>query len=458
MNRRLNVTLCVGLPLVVLLIAGVFHLFSLRFSGGDIYPPYSSLRADPLGTKALLDSLTGLPHVTALRWLDPLPRLPGGGRDTTLLVLGTSPYALEFMPRRDFQELEEFMHAGGRVVIAFPPAPNRPAKPLAQRLEEEEEEAAKKRAEKKDAKQPDAKPPKDRQAEARRKKKELEERLPEELRRVELKTKWAVALDYRPLIHDETGATRGVEARRVPEDDSLPAKLMVHTALYFRDLGPQWRTNYVRMEEKAVPERDVGGPWRTNYVRVGLPVVVERSFGRGTLILCADSYPFSNEALRRDRQSGLLAWFIGANHRVVFDETHLGVNNDPGVAALARRYRLHGFFGALLVLALLFVWKSTSPFVPPHPDDGLDGRGDLVEGKDSASGFVNLLRRSIPGSEVLAVCFAEWRKSFSHAQSHLRPRIARMEEVLRTEAARPARERQPVAAYQQLSRIFKQRP
>lgn len=457
MNRRLNVALCVGLPLLVLLIFGVFHLFSLRFSGGDIYPPYSSLRADPLGTKALLDSLAGMPHLTALRWLDPLPRLEGGGRDTTLLVLGTSPFALELMPRRDFKELEDFMHAGGRVVIAFPPLPKRPQKPLSERLDEEEE-AARRRQKQKDAKQPESKSPPDKQAELRRKTKEAEERLPEEMRRVELNTKWAVALDYHNLTHDETGAVPPAEARRVSDDATTqPKTFAIRTALYFRDLGPQWRTNYLRIVDKAVPEREVGGPWRTNYVRTGLPVVVERSFGRGTLILCADSYPFSNEALRRDRQPGLLAWFIGANHRVVFDETHLGVNNDPGVAALARRYRLHGFFGALLVLALLFVWKSTSPFVPPHPDDDLDGRGDLVEGKDSASGFVNLLRRGIPAGDVLAVCFAEWKKSFTHAQSHLRPRRERMEQVLQAEIARPARERRPADTYLELSRILKER-
>ncbi len=456
MNRRLNVALCVGLPLLALLALGVFHLFSLRFSGGDIYPPYSSLRADPLGTKALLDSLASVRDVTALRWLDPLPRLPGGGRDTTLLVLGTNPHALERMPRRDYRELEEFMQAGGRVVIAFPSVPKRQQKSFSERLEEEEE-PSKPQPKRNDGKQPESKSPKDKQAEARRKKKEAEERLPEEMRRVDLKTKWAVALDYLDLTHDETGATRGVPARNVSSDPNLPSTLTLRTALYFRDLGPQWRTNYLRTEEKSVPEREVGGPWRTNVVRTGLPVIVERSFGRGTLLLCADSYFFSNEALRRDRQPELLAWLIGASHRVVFDETHLGVQNDPGVAALARRYRLHGFFGALLVLALLFVWKNTSPFVPPHPDDGLDGRADLVVGKDSASGFVNLLRRGIPAGDVLAVCFAEWKKSFSHAQSHLRPRIARMEAVVHGEAARPARERQPVTAYQQISRIFKER-
>jgi hypothetical protein len=456
MKRRLNRTLCLGLPLLGVLLAGVLHLFSLRFSNGDIYPPYSSLRADPLGTKALLDSFAGLREMTAFRWLDPLPRLPGGGRDTALLVLGTPPQALEWMPLHDYKEIEEFMHSGGRVIIAFPPMAEHPRMSFAEQLDEAQE-AERQRQEKKDAKPPEEKTPKDKKSGVRRKQKKDEERLPEELRHVELKDRWGVALDYHPLLHDETGATRRVEAQRVSDEVSLPATLAVHTALYFRGLGPQWRTNYLRTEDIAVSKREVGGPWQTNQVRTGLPVIVERSFGRGTLVLCADSYPFSNEALRRDRQPGLLAWAVGANHRVVFDETHLGVHNDPGVAALARRYRLHGFFGALLVLALLYVWKNTSPFIPPHADDDLDGRSDLVEGKDSASGFVNLLRRGIPAGDLLAVCFAEWKKSHVLAASRLGQKRQRMETVVNAQAALPIRERRPAETDLDLSRILNER-
>ncbi len=48
--------------LAVLLLGGLFvtgliQLILLRFESGDVYPPYSSLRADPLGCKALYESL-----------------------------------------------------------------------------------------------------------------------------------------------------------------------------------------------------------------------------------------------------------------------------------------------------------------------------------------------------------------------------------------------------------------
>src|SRR2546427_9645317 len=45
------------LVLLAVFVLGVGRLFQLRFEAGDVYPPYSSLRADPLGTKALFESL-----------------------------------------------------------------------------------------------------------------------------------------------------------------------------------------------------------------------------------------------------------------------------------------------------------------------------------------------------------------------------------------------------------------
>ena len=74
------------LPLILLLLVvsgftfGLIHLFNLRFESGDNYPPYSSLRAAPLGSKALYESLDQL--MPARRHLQPLSKL-GDGRDTT---------------------------------------------------------------------------------------------------------------------------------------------------------------------------------------------------------------------------------------------------------------------------------------------------------------------------------------------------------------------------------------
>lgn len=438
MSRRANVLLALAAALLAAFALGVMQLLQLRFDTGDVYPPYSSLRADPLGTRALLESLGDMRGLTASSLFDPLPKL-GSGRDTALLVLGTPHRAIEELSRQDVREIEAFMRDGGRVVFAFHPF----AVEGRYRQLKAEHEAKKKKAEPVKAKSkgkqpPEAKPgpPLPERKTRPRKGAEDEDKIPEAMRRVKLKDQWAVAFVTHDLKSDGAGVAAPAVVKRQDAPAALPAQLAWHTALCFTNLGSHWRTNYLREDR---------------------PVIIERAFGRGSLVFCADSYPFSNEAMRKDRQTALLAWFLGANHRVVFDETHLGVENQPGVATLARRYRLHGLFGALCVLALLFVWKNATSLVPAHDEESGE-IGGHVTGKDSASGFVNLLRRSIPAPELLSVCFAEWRKSHQHAASRVGARRGqRMEAVVKAHEALSPRERRPADAYREVSRILNER-
>ncbi|HLH55180.1 MAG TPA: hypothetical protein VKY92_16360, partial [Verrucomicrobiae bacterium] len=68
---------------------GLFELFQLRFEAGDVYPAYSSLRADPLGTMALYESLARMPGVNVVRDFSAENRLPSG-KETTYLHLAAS--------------------------------------------------------------------------------------------------------------------------------------------------------------------------------------------------------------------------------------------------------------------------------------------------------------------------------------------------------------------------------
>ncbi len=63
---------------------GLFHLFQLRFELGDIYPEYSSLRTDPLGTMALYESLQKLPGLSVGRDFSAENRLPEGEKTVYL--------------------------------------------------------------------------------------------------------------------------------------------------------------------------------------------------------------------------------------------------------------------------------------------------------------------------------------------------------------------------------------
>lgn len=443
MNRRANFLLAAGAALLALFALGLLQLFQLRFDRGDIYPPYSSLRADPLGARALLLSLGAVPGITATSLLEPVPKL-GGGRDTTLLVLGTAHHAVESLPRQDVRDLEQFMNDGGRVVFAFHPfsveSRYRRLEAERERKEQEKSDAKKSPDEKakpgaKPAKKP-AKPDPQKNLQPGKTEKEKDEsRLPEAMRRVQLDQQWGVAFTSRDLVVDADGVPSPTFALRREAAVELPAKLAWHTALGFTNLTASWRTNYQRDD---------------------LPVVIERPFGRGSLVFCADSFPFSNEALRRDRQTAWLAWALGPNHRVAFDETHLRVEETPGVATLAWRYRLHGLFAGLGVLALLFVWKNATSLVPPHDEEAGELGGALV-GKDSAAAFVNLLRRSIPASELLSVCVAEWRKSAAHAAVARSARRGQIEAAIAAHESTPARAREPVKTYLELSKLLNER-
>src|SRR5262245_56883961 len=116
------------LPLILLLLAllgflfGLALLFHLRFEAGDIYPEYSSLRADPLGAKALYESAGKL--LVARRNYQALSKL-GHGRQTTLFYLGVEQDDLELTPD-EWSDFESFVAGGGRLVISLLPMFQRP--------------------------------------------------------------------------------------------------------------------------------------------------------------------------------------------------------------------------------------------------------------------------------------------------------------------------------------------
>ncbi len=197
-----------------------------------------------------------------------------------------------------------------------------------------------------------------------------------------------------------------------------------HTALYFANPAPAWRVLY-RSE--------------------GAPALMERTFGRGSLVIAADSYFLSNEAMRAERAPRLIAWMLDSRSRVLFDETHLGVAEKPGIAALIGKYNLEGLLAAICVLAALFVWHASSPFLPPKPDSDDPG---IIAGKDSTAGFVSLLRRGIAPSRLIDVCLDHWKKSVVA----IRPGKWTLA-LAQIDAAAAQGSREPLATYRAISQI-----
>jgi hypothetical protein len=149
----------------------------------------------------------------------------------------------------------------------------------------------------------------------------------------------------------------------------------------------------------------------------------------------------SNEALSRQPDARELAWLIGANRIVIFDESHLGVEETGSIAGLIRRYRLHGVVLAMIGLAVLFVWSRSVSFLPTlDPAE----RTSVVAGRSSSAGLIGILERTLPPSKLIDVCLDEWRTIPAGRAGAIREAVDRERSGLT--------ETDPVLAYEHIRR------
>jgi hypothetical protein len=214
--------------------------------------------------------------------------------------------------------------------------------------------------------------------------------------------------------------------------EGLPPAISLQTLLYFRTPGHGWRILY------SVENR---------------PVLVERPLGSGSIVLLADAYLLSNEAMLKERYSGLLSWLTGNSSRVVFDEFHLGLSETPGFVTMARKYRLHYLLVGLMVLAGLFVWRNAVPFIPARSEQITKEPINSLE-LDHVGGLINLLRRKIGTGTLLDICLEEWEKSQGQRYCGLQEKIQEARD--RIELDKGSR-RDPVETYGEITRILSYR-
>lgn len=146
--------------------------------------------------------------------------------------------------------------------------------------------------------------------------------------------------------------------------------------------------------------------WTPDVNEKGRAIVIERAFGSGSIVLAAGSEVFANQNLATDRNSALLIRLIGGKTRVVFDESHLGVQDTGSVLGLVHKYRLDGALCGLLAVAVAFVWSNAVGFPPPEPT-----RSAPTAGHDSRGGLAQLLRRQIPPARIIDVCVSEYERT-----------------------------------------------
>ena len=388
-------------PMIAFLLAallfacGIGELLIMRFEKGDVYPPYSSFRSDPRGTRAFLEGLGLVQGVTAVRSTVPLAGA-SAIEGSTLFLIGLDERAFGRMDAPTVRTMEEAARKGARIVIAFAPLTHEGEDRRPMALKERQEGSGKGKEGSKD-----------------------EDALQEEY--VDLWGRWEVGTR---LLSRLSG-----RANLVGGGQGFP-------------LFVDWRSPLVFEPHHK--------DWRPIYEREGSPVLLERPFGKGEIVLASDAFFLSNEAMKKERLPHLLSWLCGDHRRIIFDETHLGIAESPGLAKLIERHGLTPFFISLIVLIALALWRASIPLVPArssrHP-------GEISLGRDHLTGLANLLRRNIPRNDVVAACVNEWENSFSHGGRDVSFLISQMSEIVQGDLSRPRRMRSPVDAYRRISRL-----
>jgi hypothetical protein len=322
------------------------HTFEVRLETQEGYPPSSSYRADARGCRALYESLHRVSGVQVARFLRTFANLPPAeGRSLVIAGINSEVNVLQV---QDKKSLNAWVEGGGTLIVALQAPDGSEGRTGSSDYE--------------------LSPPR------------KESGSPSKNNRSTPPTAetWIEALQasgVRIFRHADASARHHFESGVFKPSGSWLGPL------YFRDLSSAWR---------IVAEAD------------HLPVVIERSFGRGNIILVADSYLLTNGSLANDRNTAFLGWLFRKQTTLLFDESHFGITENPGIVSLARRYGLESVFFTLLILALLFVWANRYSLIPipVRPASG----SLLVPGEGGETVLVNLLRRSLPTKDLLSTC------------------------------------------------------
>lgn len=118
MKRSAYLWLFAGL--VMVFAGGLVWIFSLLFASGNLYPPYSTLRADPLGGRVLYESLKALEDREVIRSFAPAEAVDVE-RPSTVFFLGATPLGWSYVRGETADLIQETTRRGGTVVLAFAP-------------------------------------------------------------------------------------------------------------------------------------------------------------------------------------------------------------------------------------------------------------------------------------------------------------------------------------------------
>jgi hypothetical protein len=157
-------------------------------------------------------------------------------------------------------------------------------------------------------------------------------------------------------------------------------------------------------------------------------LAIEREFGKGSVVLMAESADFTNGAAVTLSRLPQVSWCLGPYRRIVFDEQHLGIAESGSVVGMARQFRLMGLAFGLALCTALFIWKNTAGFPPPAVSRSVE----RLSGRTSQAGLLTLLKRHIPPAELAGACWREW---LSTNRNRVTPEIRQQAEAIADRAA-----------------------
>jgi len=111
-----------GIALAAALVWGLEQVAVAPLDSGELYPPFSTLRSDPLGARALYESFAALPGIAVDRLYRERSDLAPG---ETMFVLGVDPLSFDDLGEKELSDFEKLVQHGGRLVIGFVPIPPR---------------------------------------------------------------------------------------------------------------------------------------------------------------------------------------------------------------------------------------------------------------------------------------------------------------------------------------------
>ncbi|HTU46241.1 MAG TPA: hypothetical protein VMF91_14330 [Bryobacteraceae bacterium] len=218
-------------------------------------------------------------------------------------------------------------------------------------------------------------------------------------------------------------------------EDNLKKHWGIELTYVERAVASENRKLLAGLEVQPVTWRFSSWPaaWKPSHPRNGSPLFLEREFGTGSVVLIANSKLFTNRELLVHPDVDVLATAPGAYRDIIFDENHLGIADTGTVMGLATAHGLEWMLVGFVVLAILYVWRSSVSFIPrlSAPVEA------SVSGRDAHLALSHLLMQSVPSKSLLRVAGEEWNRSAA-LQARARVRPLSQDELGRLEQLRPA--------------------